>query len=315
MMMETSDLVALVERNSPPLLEKVRAARPYKIPKGFLNWRSLPVFIAGVALLRDQPGQDFAQQTVFYRLTLWLIQDAPLYCMSQSLLEAFTHTDILDRQDLLQGLEAPIPTFMLLLPSNMLKTPADHAVELMVVHISDRLYPERSMGRSKELDIDLHCLEHEKEMLIHCGVKDVMGCVWLAVMGWGTDGVLHLDNRWSGGSPSEPGDLEFLNTLRSLTLQVIMALQYQPELLNEGEPPAQPKGFSRPKQTEPNYRIPRWLGKNFQPKTNAIVSSSTGTHASPRTHWRKGHLRQVAIGEGRSDRKVVWIQPVLVNSD
>ncbi|KKN96851.1 hypothetical protein LCGC14_0164950 [marine sediment metagenome] len=37
-----------------------------------------------------------------------------------------------------------------------------------------------------------------------------------------------------------------------------------------------------------------------------------GSRKSPRPHWRKGHFRRVAIGEGRRERKLVWIWPILV---
>jgi len=38
----------------------------------------------------------------------------------------------------------------------------------------------------------------------------------------------------------------------------------------------------------------------------------TGTHASPRLHWRRGHLRNQAHGPGRTLRKLAWIEPTLV---
>lgn len=38
-----------------------------------------------------------------------------------------------------------------------------------------------------------------------------------------------------------------------------------------------------------------------------------GTHASPVTHWRRGHWRNQVCGERFSDRRMKWIEPVLVN--
>lgn len=38
-----------------------------------------------------------------------------------------------------------------------------------------------------------------------------------------------------------------------------------------------------------------------------------GSHASPEAHWRRGHWRQQVHGHGRSDRKLIWIEPTLVN--
>jgi hypothetical protein len=126
------------------------------------------------------------------------------------------------------------------------------------------------------------------------------------------DGSINFEGGQSEGSASfEDGDDRFLNTLRSLVLQCFLALQYQPELLSDVELPTQKKGFSKPNEQEPSYRVPRWLGKDFKSKRSS--ESSTGTHSSPRTHWRRGHWRRVAVGQGRTERKVIWIQPVLVN--
>jgi hypothetical protein len=53
----------------------------------------------------------------------------------------------------------------------------------------------------------------------------------------------------------------------------------------------------------------RWVGKRY-----ATSRLHGGTHASPRTHWRCGHFRGVRFGEGRSEIKQMWIEPVLVNA-
>ena len=41
-------------------------------------------------------------------------------------------------------------------------------------------------------------------------------------------------------------------------------------------------------------------------------TTPTGTHGSPRLHWRRGHLRNQAHGQGRTLRKLIWVEPVLV---
>lgn len=37
-----------------------------------------------------------------------------------------------------------------------------------------------------------------------------------------------------------------------------------------------------------------------------------GSHASPRMHWRRGHVRNQPHGPGRTLRKLIWLEPVLV---
>ena len=61
---------------------------------------------------------------------------------------------------------------------------------------------------------------------------------------------------------------------------------------------------------EPALWEPRWLGKNYvHPHEHG-----GGHHASPETHWRRGHWRRQAHGKGRLDRRLTWIKPMLVNA-
>ena len=59
--------------------------------------------------------------------------------------------------------------------------------------------------------------------------------------------------------------------------------------------------------------VPRVIGEGYKPK---IIRNyeSTGTHASPRTHWRSGHWRQQPYGKKDDPKlKTIWLEPVLVN--
>lgn len=49
--------------------------------------------------------------------------------------------------------------------------------------------------------------------------------------------------------------------------------------------------------------------------TEEESSSPKGSHASPRMHWRQGHFHTYKVGEGRQDKKVNWVAPVLVNKN
>ena len=59
--------------------------------------------------------------------------------------------------------------------------------------------------------------------------------------------------------------------------------------------------------------VPKVIGEGYKPK---IIRNyeSTGTHASPRTHWRSGHWRQQPYGKKDDPKlKTIWLEPVLVN--
>jgi hypothetical protein len=74
-----------------------------------------------------------------------------------------------------------------------------------------------------------------------------------------------------------------------------------------------PRGLGAAKNTNQKQIItPRMIGADYKPKT--IRQESTGTHASPTTHWRSGHWRQQLIGKRETpEHKTIWIEPVLVN--
>lgn len=59
--------------------------------------------------------------------------------------------------------------------------------------------------------------------------------------------------------------------------------------------------------------IPRVIGEGYKPKVIRRYET-TGTHASPRTHWRSGHWRQHMIGSRKNpEHKTIWIEPTLIN--
>jgi len=42
--------------------------------------------------------------------------------------------------------------------------------------------------------------------------------------------------------------------------------------------------------------------------------TSVGAGTSPNTHWRLGHWRHQPCGKGRSETKLIWIRPILINA-
>ncbi len=93
---------------------------------------------------------------------------------------------------------------------------------------------------------------------------------------------------------------------------MLLFLQIHPEVL---ETLIVPKSSAshHPRRKTYTKLSPRWI-RNFSP-TITTKRVSTGSHASPKTHFRRGHLKRVAIGQGRKERKWVWIQPTLVNEN
>ncbi|WP_261210004.1 hypothetical protein [Laspinema sp. D2d] len=112
-------------------------------------------------------------------------------------------------------------------------------------------------------------------------------------------------------------DLEqqFQKRIERIVLQTLLYLQTRPDDLTPPPPTAistKGQGFSSGNSKSERFS-PLIIGQKFQPKTERVPGTAHSSHATPRTHWRRGHWRRVAIGEGRQQREWRWIQPVLVN--
>lgn len=108
---------------------------------------------------------------------------------------------------------------------------------------------------------------------------------------------------------------QFHKRIERIVLQTLLYLQIRPDDLTPPVPAAvstKGQGFASNKSKSERFS-PLIIGQQFQPKTERVAGAAHSTHATPRTHWRKGHWRRVAIGEGRQQREWRWIQPVLVN--
>lgn len=59
------------------------------------------------------------------------------------------------------------------------------------------------------------------------------------------------------------------------------------------------------------FWTPNILGKTYRLRSKGGEAASG---ISPRMHWRRGHMRQQAYGQGRALRRSQWIEPVLVSA-
>ena len=111
-------------------------------------------------------------------------------------------------------------------------------------------------------------------------------------------------------------DKEFSSQQKKRAKLVINFLLWQQSMHDKGQDvievdaPTRKMGFG--KNTK-QIIVPRVIGEGYKPK---IIRNyePTGTHASPRTHWRSGHWRQQPTGKrDNPEHKTIWIEPILVN--
>lgn len=296
----------------PERVRLILDERPYKIPKNFL---SMTEIAAITALMIESCGDrrcDQASLLNAWRTALWFVQDAPIYLLSTSLLRAFEVSDVHDQNKLFTGLEIPLPTFMVLLPENALKTPDGANVDYFVVHASHVEHPEWSRGSAYGLTIPY--LQHEHPVNLHWSTIDAHQTAWFSGMGLYPDGRIEQSEAQLGSNTTTTEDRAFLAKMRSLMLQCLLSLRYAPQLLEEPEAVTrQAVGKHRQPVKPSKYRVPRWLGKTYKLKSPA--SQPGQSRKSPRGHWREGHDRRVPVGVGRQEREWRWIEPTFVGEE
>jgi hypothetical protein len=305
----------------------------YVIPKFYTQWNKLSDSIVhSLFLLSPYVTKEFLSSVdrntynSSLLISLWAIKDAPIYCITKNLTDALIQTDLEGVEKILADLPIAIPTFLVLFPDKALLTPDGDAIEYMVVHAAEKNNPQNSGGSSRRYpDISITPLFCE-ELSIHLAFVDnakPANC-WKASVSLENDGTISFETGGDVGSGNmnmSKADEQFIEVMRSLSLQILFLLAYQPEIFTNIEEQETRtsigRGFGKPSPLErAATRYPRWLGKDKVEDDREDLKrqkSGSGSHNSPVGHWRKGHWRRTATGKGRLDRKYNWIKPVRIN--
>lgn len=108
--------------------------------------------------------------------------------------------------------------------------------------------------------------------------------------------------------------------LPGIAVRLALLMTSRPELV-ETPPPHTEAKPGTPGQKEPGTGLwgPNFIGRNYNPPTenpaNPAESEECAAGGETRTvrpHFRRGHFRKQAFGPGHAQRKIVWIEPVLV---
>lgn len=282
----------------------IRDQFPYKIPSGYLQWEDLSEIIGqGMKFLHIKAPTGLRERIDRQGL-LWASQPKPpIYCIKSELIEQFRHTDVGDKPELLSDLKCPVPSFVALFPPGEVKSPGDKDayIDYLVVNCVGERFPvppsyfaiDNSPPRVKDVF----------KMAIFWSGLDSKGNIFISYRGIRHDGTFQR----SGFSTEDVEIQQISLQIRELVLQMMMAIEYCPELvLGEVTPKEVPsKGFSKPKG---NILYPHWLGRHHQ------KSVSSGSKKS--SHWRRGHWRRQPRGSRQNpEYYYIWIEPVLINKE
>jgi hypothetical protein len=330
-MTDTSDLtpkdVKRVVRSlwdEVPTLMRALLQRTYRTPAGFPSVESLLEHFAlgTAAVFNDQPAVG-RSDPVAHRAAIAAEQfaacGAPLYCVGADLVHALQQTDPPSDLDLDEGIKMPWPGFALALPFDAPLMSPDGPLRGVLIAEHQVDVPVPGLG------------PHDLRMVPEPGVTGfLVCCAWntrvstplysVAVPMRGTmssvlrfiaddDGTVIGQDGRGGALPLTDPDRVFLDELVRFCVSVVMTFNFTPEFV-EGDLGSPTKIRDAKGKVIDRIYPPRWLGRTYVKQTSRV---ETGSHASPSTHWRRGHWRRVPVGAQRQERRRTWIMPTLVN--
>lgn len=251
---------------------------------------------------------------------------SPVYALDAALLNLFKHTDIPARLD---NLQLALKNFILVLPKGQLKSSDGWDVDFVLVtcdHSSkwdfdSPKHYSNSDGRSEFYynyvypgNTNIPAVWTEKDNQIgqllryaffnDAGTQSDCGFFGISPTGitYDVDGV--------------PPDL----TVANILLQTLLYLQLSKDSINDrtfyyngtGQKQLTPEVFLKNDSRE-DYRLISLTENVVVSKEGHNNKSDHSQHASPITHWRRGHWRNQPCGEKLQDSKIIWIQPTLIN--
>ncbi|MEY3334019.1 MAG: hypothetical protein RLZZ176_2322 [Cyanobacteriota bacterium] len=309
--MNRTNSLKIFNKINKKLIKQIRAERNYQTPKDYISWEELSGMV-GLALSTcdvEFANVDFSSFVHSHRMSLWFVQDAPLYCITPELFAAFDNTDVLHKPGALAGWSPSLPTFLVALPKGLESSSGD--IDYLLVHCTNDQHPEWETGTWKDIqipDIQTENLHFDWSTI---STKET---VWMSSCQVADNGnIVYNDNNNLGRNSIDQADRVFIERVRNLVLNILLSLEYSPTLNTEisaGELVTKSQGFAIIKNS--NIRRARWLGKGYQTKSDITKS---GTHSSPHTHWRRGHWRvlEPSTDNKWKQSKRIWIEPVLVN--
>lgn len=273
----------------------------YAIPRGFYSGDRLNETIKTLlkeAQLINEAYSPVERLTVVHNYAhdlwwgRWFVNNDPLYCIKPDLLNALVNTDILSA-DVLK-IKPAINSCVIALPTNSLFTDEGDPLPFLLINRVHRDNPNLSI-------IDTGLLDTMKdEFSDHISVSAVYIENGFIAGQYNNSVIFNRDGKFF-----IPGS-EHKREIANVALNILLLLSQKPEIVQDMQPhevcrPMKAKGFKQ----QPPLIIPRWLDHPTVIKRDR--RDCGGTHASPRTHLRRGHWRHLANG------KVVWIQPTYIN--
>ncbi|MFM6221155.1 MAG: hypothetical protein ACKPJH_12000 [Dolichospermum sp.] len=265
--------------------------RPTLPVDGYENYEKICSYVANFYFSTDEPTlkkrliKNYTDTRYISYYTLFKVGQAkcPAYWVGKDLLEALMQSDLTIEAD---NLHWAMKTGIFMLPKNVIMSPENYSIDAIYWHY-----------------------DTDEELIYWTGIdKESSFCRRFKVF----DNLKRF--RYTDSQDINPQLVtDFNEYLQSIFFRVMLIMECRSELVDTtSEVVRVNQGFSKA-QAQDFYQ-PLWIGRNYTFKREH-TSTSGGTGGAKSVHWRRGFLRNQAYGEGRQQRKLVWIEPVLVMGD
>lgn len=306
-------IVELAHQLSPELMVHF-LQKKHRHYSGYYPWEFVASGLAitlGTAHRMPWEEMDFASRSASELAWFFEREEFPVYYLERNLFEAFQLSDL---PSAIYAMRRVVPRGILVLPSRSgLQTPDNTTLGWLAFH---HILAGDCFGSIRFGDDVINYLKPaEVNKLMWMSL--IRGATYVSTMeltpdqdGLPRSGKIEMSPTAGYYDRNTDPDTEqgFLRTVDAIALQTILYLQTYPEDL---ETASGKKLARKPAQAKGSRKFePLWIGRDYIRSMPAQAKG--GHHASPRSHWRRGHWRRVATGEGRKDREWRWIQPCLI---
>src|SRR5512143_43174 len=342
--------------NRQPLIHKAIYPRHIVPPPGYTNprfygctmWSQLRIgFEPDMTLLPHVTGIVNCLTQIVYRV--------PTYFVRSEFAQAVAQTD--PPEDFkLSEIKWPLPAMLFVLPTDfVLKYFGYLCPFISVAHVTAGIYPHCVLKQLPECEMPLAamnpinnqvdrltcvspCYSKDRVPVDYTGSFPTSMNVSAMVDAPFEDATymeeakLNLDfdpHQLVADVPSGEAEKVFQNKMQMFAVKLMLLLTARPGIIKVGgitRPEKVKKGYlKRDSLWGPNligweYRANRALPEKPTEESakEALMGLQPRTHASPRMHWRRGHMRNQPFGPKpwteASERRLTWIEPVLINA-
>ena len=298
--------------------------RLYRNPKGYIEYETVTFQMARLLFSYQLYDGNFFEQDFTHRNSLVILNQAyqsdfASFWLNDNLFDAFYNTHL---PTSIGQIKRVVPVGLLFLPPKI-RNPDGLLVKWIIFY--HRLAHESFLPIVLPKGT-LHFISEQKDTLS-----------WITILDDGTqygvnrkleineqqidyeDEDMYISEilRYQGNNIDTESEKEFSDKITELLIQTLLYLQLRPseaELIVKAQL-SQSLNPQKIKNTKQKLN-PIILGQSYQAKTEATYRHSvqSGIRKSPITHWRRGFYRRQPYGSReKTQHKLIWIEPVLVN--